>query len=108
MRNLGTTLTQHSYSASFGRLSRTSDNKTVAILTQIRDEEGNPLADHVWVKLQNFCFDNAPLKKGERIFFSAEPYRYIKGIYKSRAIKKLQSDIGLRNVIFFGRECQKN
>lgn len=80
MRNLGTTLTQHSYSASFGRLGRTSDNKTVAILTQIRDEEGNPLADHVWVKLQN----------------------------KSRAIKKLQSDIGLRNVIFFGRECQKN
>lgn len=108
MRNLGTTLTQHSYSACFGRFGRTSDNRTVAILTQITDEEGHPLADHVWVKLQNFHLDDAPLKKGERVFFSAEPYRYIKGVYKSRAIKKLQSDIGLRNVIFFGRECQKN
>ena len=108
MRNLGTTLTQHSYSARFGRFGRTTDNRTLAILTQIRDEEGHPLADHVWVKFQDIHLSDAPLKKGERIFFSAEPYRYIKGVYKNKAIKKLQSDIGLRNVIFFGRECQKN
>lgn len=108
MRNLGTTLTQHSYSARFNRIGKTNDQISVALLTQITDENGYALADHVWVNLQNSYLNDTSLKRGERIFFSAEPYRYIKGVYRNKAVKKLQSDIGLRNVIFFGHECQKN
>lgn len=108
MRNLGTTLTQHSYSARFCGIGRTNDQNMIALLTHVTDEYGISLTDHVWVNIQKQYLDDTPLKRGERIFFSAEPYRYIKGIYRNKAVKELQSDIGLRNVIFFGRECQKN
>ena len=38
MRNLGNTLTRHFYSANFGRVSRTANNGTVAILKNVMDE----------------------------------------------------------------------
>lgn len=102
MRNLGNTLTRHFYSANFGRVSRTANNGTVAILKNVMDELGNLLSDHVWVMSRGFSLDGIPFKKGERVFFSAEPYRYIKGVYHHRAVKQLKADIGLRDVVFSG------
>lgn len=108
MRNLGTTLTKHSYTARFAGCGRTSSKVNVAILTDVMDEQGNFLTDHVWVKQANFFLNGTPLQKGERYSFSAEPYRYIKGAHGTKAVKPLKADIGLRNVVFFARECQKN
>lgn len=105
MRNLGNTLTRHSYSAMFGRIGRTTDNRKVAVLMDVMDEQGNSLTDHVWVQNSDFGLDGVSFKKGDRVFFSAEPYRYIKGVYRHRAVKRLQADIGLRNVVFWGHEC---
>lgn len=101
MRNLGNTLTRHSYSADFGRIGKTTDNKKIAILMNVMDEQGHPLADHVWIKGTEFSLNGITFKRGDRVFFSAEPYRYIKGVCRHRAVKQLKSDIGLRNVIFW-------
>lgn len=106
MRNLGNTLTRHSYSADFGHIARTANNRKVAILMNVRDEQGRPLTDHVWIKNNEceFILDKITFKKGDRVFFSAEPYRYIKGARGNQAFKQLKVDIGLRNVIFWSHE----
>lgn len=105
MRNLGCTLTRHTYSADFGRIGTTTSNKKVAVLMNIMDEQGNSLTDHVWVQNSDFSLNGVSFKRGDRVFFSAEPYRYIKGVYRHQAVKQLKADIGLRNVIFCGHEC---
>jgi len=105
MRNLGNTLTRHSYSANFGRIGTTAGNRKVAVLMDVMDEQGKSLTDHVWVQNSDFSLDGVSFKRGDRVFFSAEPYRYIKGVYRHRAVKQLKADIGLRNVIFLGHEC---
>ena len=105
MRNLGSTLTRHSYSANFGRIGMTASNKMVAVLTNVMDEQGNSLTDHVWVQDSDFSLNGVSFKRGEKVFFSAEPYRYIKGVYRRQAVKQLKADIGLRNVVFLGRGC---
>lgn len=102
MRNLGNTLTRHLYSANFERIGITTDDRKVAILINVMDEQGNTLTDHVWIKNNecDFSLDGITFKKGDRVFFSAEPYRYIKGIRRHQAVKQLKVDIGLRNVVF--------
>ena len=102
MRNLGNTLTRHSYSANFGHMTTTTDNSKIAILMNVLDEQGHPLTDHVWIKCGDFSLDGITFKRGDRVFFSAEPYRYIKGVCRHRAVKQLKADIGLRNVVFLG------
>ena len=110
MRNLGNTLTRHFYSANFGRIGTTTDDRKVAILINVMDEQGNALTDHVWIKNSecDFSLDGITFKKGDRVFFSAEPYRYIKGIWRHQAVKQLKVDIGLRNVIFNQVRTEKN
>jgi hypothetical protein len=107
MRNLGTTLTQHTYSASFGHIAMTASNNKVAILMNVMDEQGHPLTDHVWIKNNEceFILDKVAFRRGERVFFTAEPYRYIKGSRGLKAYKQLEIDIGLRNIVFRGHEC---
>lgn len=108
MRNLGTTLTMHSYTARFVGCCRTNSQVSVAVLTDVMDERGNFLTDHVWFKQEKFHLNGTALQAGERYVFSAEPYRYIKGAYGTKAVKRLEIDIGLRNIVFFALECQKN
>lgn len=98
----------HSYTACFGGCGRTNSQESVAVLTDVMDEQGNILTDHVWVKRENFLLDGTPLQKGERYSFSAEPFRYIKGACGTKAVKPLETDIGLRNIVFFALVCQKN
>lgn len=54
-------------------------NKTTRtlLLTDIKDIEGHPVTDHVWM-LSSRNFDDAKLKKGDQVKFQATIVNYIK------------------------------
>lgn len=78
MRNLGTTLTPHSYHATFVRAG-TLGNPKNALFVSVCNSAHSLLCSHLWV---NWCDDFDRLVPGDVVTFTATPYRYIKGCPK--------------------------